>query len=63
MSAAERSTTPRKVALRELPENERFAQLGPESKHSIDTIKTIACCAESALAGEARETLARSDGR
>ena len=58
---AERKTTPKKVALKELPEHERFAQLCPESKHFIDTIKMIAYRAESALAGEARETLARSD--
>ncbi len=58
---AERKTTPKKVALKELPANERFAQLCPESKHFIDTIKMIAYRAESALAGEVRETLARSD--
>lgn len=58
---AERPTIPPKVALKELPANERFAQLCPESKHFIDTIKMIAYRAESALAGEARETLARSD--
>ena len=33
---AERKTTPKKVALKELPANERFAQLCPESKHFID---------------------------
>lgn len=58
---AQRAATPRKVALKDLPENERFAQLCPESKHFIDTIKMIAYRAESTLAGEARETLARSD--
>jgi hypothetical protein len=58
---AERAVTPKKVALKDLPENERFAQLCPESKHFIDTIKMIAYRAESALAGEARESLARSD--
>jgi hypothetical protein len=58
---ARRTQTPRKVALAKLPENERFAQLCPESKHFIDTIKMIAYRAESALAGEVRETLARSD--
>ncbi len=58
---AERKTTPKKIALKDLPASERFAQLCPESKHFIDTIKMIAYRAESALAGEARETLARSD--
>ena len=58
---AERPATPPKLALKDLPPSERFAQLCPESKHFIDTIKMIAYRAESALAGEARETLARSD--
>ena len=56
-----RATTPNKVPLSELPEKERFAQLCPESKHFIDTIKVLAYRAESALAGEVREHLARSD--
>ena len=58
---AERATTPHKVALKELPESERFAQLRPESKHFIDTINMIAYRAESALAGEVRESLARTE--
>lgn len=58
---AQRVDTPKKITLKELPEHERFAQLCPESKHFIDTIKMIAYRAESALAGEVRETLARSD--
>ena len=58
---AQRAETPRKVTLKDLPAEERFAQLCPESKHFIDTIKMIAYRAESALAGEVRETLARTD--
>lgn len=58
---ARRPVTPKKVALKDLPAADRFAQLCPESKHFIDTIKMIAYRAESALAGEVRETLARSD--
>ena len=58
---AQRADTPKKITLKELPEQERFGQLCPESKHFIDTIKMIAYRAESALAGEVRETLARSD--
>lgn len=58
---AQRVDTPKKITLKELPEHERFAQLCPESKHFIDTIKMIAYRAESALAGEVRETLARTD--
>lgn len=52
---------PRKITLKELPEAERFEHLCPESKHFIDTLKMIACRAESALAGEVREALARDD--
>jgi hypothetical protein len=57
----QRKETPRKIKLGQLPEAERFGQLCPESKHFIDTIKMIAYRAESALAGEVRESLARAD--
>jgi len=56
-----RRQTPAKLTLKELPETERFAQLKTEKKHFIDTIKLIAYRAESALAGETREALARDD--
>jgi hypothetical protein len=56
-----RRQTPAKVTIKELPETERFAQLKTEKKHFIDTIKLIAYRAESALAGEIREALARED--
>jgi len=58
---AERRKTPHKLTLKELPEAERFQQLCPESKHFIDTVKMIAYRAESAMAGEVREHLARED--
>jgi hypothetical protein len=58
---AQRGQTPRKVPLKDLPEPQRYRQLCPESKHFIDTIKMIAYRAESALAGELREHLARED--
>ena len=58
---AERKAKPRKVTLKELPEAERFAQLCPESKHFIDTIKMIAYRAESSMAGELNDHLARGD--
>jgi len=57
----QRGKIDRKVPLKELPENERYRQLRPESKHFIDTIKMIAYRAESALAGEMREHLQRQD--
>lgn len=44
-----------------LPEAERFAQLCPESKHFIDTIKMIAYRAESSMAGELKDHIARGD--
>jgi hypothetical protein len=57
----QRKETPRKVTLKDLPQAERFAQLCPESKHFIDTIKMIAYRAESAMAGELEDPLARGD--
>lgn len=56
-----RTTTPKKVQLKELPPAERLRQLLPESKHFIDTVKLIAYRAESARAGEVREQLQRED--
>jgi hypothetical protein len=57
----QRQGTPRKITLKELPEEERFAQLRPESKHFIDTIKMIAYRAESAMAGQLADHLSRQD--
>jgi hypothetical protein len=56
-----RSTTPKKVPLKDLPPQERFTRLPTSSKHFVDTIKMIAYRAETALAGLAREKLQRSD--
>lgn len=56
-----RRETPRKLTLKEIPAAERFEQLCPESKHFIDTVKMITYRAESVLAGEVREKLARDD--
>ena len=50
-----------KLTINKSPETERFAQLRTEKKHFIDTINLIAYRAESALAGEIREALARED--
>lgn len=58
---ARRKEVPRRLELKELSEEERFEQLCPESKHFVDTIKMIAYRAESAMAGEVREVLKRSD--
>jgi hypothetical protein len=44
-----RRTTPRKIALQDLPENERPRQLKPLAKTLTDTVKMIAYRAETAL--------------
>ena len=58
---AQRAETPRKVTLKDLPAAERFAQLCPESKHFIDTIKMIAYRAETALVGLLRPHLKKEE--
>ncbi len=55
----QRSSTPKKVPLKDVPPAERFTRLASASKHFIDTIKMIAYRAETALVGLAREKLAR----
>lgn len=56
-----RKTTPHHLAMKDLPEGERFAQLKPSRKHFVDTIKLIAYRAETALVLVAREKLSQSD--
>ena len=58
---AERKENPRHLALKDLPETERFNQLRTSKKHFVDTIKLIAYRAETALVALAREKLARPD--
>ena len=53
-----RLTTPRKVTLAELPEDQRLRQLLPLAKTLTDTIKMIAYRAETALVGLLRPRLA-----
>lgn len=60
---AKRGQLMRKIQLKELPEDERYRQLCPESKHFIDTIKMIAYRAESAMAGGLVEHLQRGDDK
>jgi len=55
----QRPTTPKKVPLKDLPQEERFTRLPTVSKHFVDTIKMIAYRAESALAGLVSEKLQR----
>jgi hypothetical protein len=58
---SERKENPRHLALKDLPEAERFPQLRATKKHFVDTIKLIAYRAETALVALAREKLARAD--
>jgi hypothetical protein len=57
----ERQENPRHLALKDLPEGERFQQLRTNKKHFVDTIKLIAYRAETALVALAREKLSRPD--
>ena len=57
----QRKNTTHHIAVKSLPEEDRFTRLRTERKHFIDTIKMIAYRAESSLASLLREHLARSD--
>ena len=56
-----RKAIPRQIAVKDLPEKDRFLRLRPERKHFLDTIKMIAYRAETSMAVTLREKLARSD--
>jgi len=56
-----RKATPHHIAVKSLPEQDRFTRLRTERKHFIDTIKMIAYRAETTLASLLREHLARAD--
>lgn len=58
---AQRKETDRHIALGQLPQSERFAQLAPVRKQLMDTIRMIAYRAETAMALLVRDTLARTD--
>jgi hypothetical protein len=57
----QRTAHARHVALRALPAEQRFAQLRPEKKHFVDTIKLIAYRAETSMAAAVQEKLSRHD--
>lgn len=61
VSKDQRKAIPRHIELKDLPEEQRVAQLRSGRKHFIDTIKLIAYRAETALVQLARETLKRAD--
>jgi len=56
-----RKQTVRHIALGELPEEDRFAQLAPTRKQFIDTIRMIAYRAETAMSIILRDVLVRPD--
>lgn len=58
---AQRKATAKHIELKDLPEDQRVAQLRSGRKQFIDTIKLISYRAESALVHIARESLARTD--
>jgi len=57
---AERKQTPHHVAVKDLPESDRFSRLLTERKHFIDTVKLIAYRAETSMASLLREKLSRA---
>jgi hypothetical protein len=54
-----RKSTPHHVAVKELPEEDRFTRLRTERKHFIDTLKMAAYRAEASMASLLREHMAR----
>lgn len=58
---AERKLTPKRIAIKDLPEIERFQRLLPERKHFVDIIKMIAYRPETSMVHVLREQLARHD--
>jgi hypothetical protein len=56
-----RKATARHIEVKDLPEDQRFAQLSTHSKHFVDAIKMIAYRAETAMANCLRENLTRAD--
>ena len=56
-----RKATPKHIEIKDLPPEQRIAQLSSGRKHFIDTIKLIAYRAETALVQIARETMSRAD--
>jgi len=56
-----RKATARHLQVKDLPEDQRFAQLSTHSKHFVDAIKMISYRAETAMANFLRESLTRPD--
>jgi len=58
---AQRKSTARHIAMKDLPEDQQFQQLRKETKHFVNTIKMIAYRAETALANILSEHLSHPD--
>ena len=58
---AQRKQTPHHIAVKDLPESDRFSRLLTERKHFIDTIILIAYRAETSMASLLRDKLTRAD--
>jgi hypothetical protein len=58
---AQRKATPGHIPFKELPPEARFDRLSTQSKHLIDTIKMIACRAETGMAQILHQKMARHD--
>ena len=58
---ASRKATDRHIAIKDLPQDQRFKQLSTHSKHFVDAIKMVAYRAETAMANFLRESLTRPD--
>jgi len=56
-----RKATPKHVMMSDLPEEDRFRQLGVQSKYFIDTIKLVAYRAETAMVNSIRQTMSRTN--
>jgi len=56
-----RKKTEHRIAVKSLPEEDRFTRLRTERKHFLDTLKMIAYRAETSMASLLREHLARGD--
>lgn len=57
----QRQETPHHLAVKDLPEQDRFSRLATERKHFVDTLKMISYRAETAMASVLRDRLARHD--
>ncbi len=57
----QRKPTPHHIAVKDLPESDRFSRLLTERKHFIDTITLLAYRAESCMASLLRDKLHRAD--